>query len=54
MTKTDLAAFRELLRAKQIELSGKPLSLEASRSNAVPMNWRRPSTSPSEKWRSRV
>jgi DnaK suppressor protein len=28
MTKTDLATFRELLRAKQIELSGKSLSLE--------------------------
>lgn len=28
MTKTDLASFRELLRAKQIELSGKSLSLE--------------------------
>ena len=27
MTKTDLATFRELLRAKQIELSGKSLSL---------------------------
>jgi RNA polymerase-binding transcription factor DksA len=28
MTRTDLATFRELLRAKQIELSGKSLSLE--------------------------
>ena len=28
MTKTDLATFRELLSAKQIELSGKSLSLE--------------------------
>jgi DnaK suppressor protein len=28
MTKTDLATFRELLRAKQIELSDKSLSLE--------------------------
>jgi len=28
MTKTDLATFRELLRAKQIGLSGKSLSLE--------------------------
>ena len=28
MTKADLATFRELLRARQIELSGKPLSLE--------------------------
>jgi len=28
MTKTDLATFRELLKAKQIELSGKSLSLE--------------------------
>ena len=28
MTRTDLAIFRELLRAKQIELSGKSLSLE--------------------------
>ena len=28
MTKTDLATFRELLRSKQIELSGKSLSLE--------------------------
>jgi DnaK suppressor protein len=28
MTKTDLATFRELLRAKQIELSGKSQSLE--------------------------
>jgi len=28
MTKTDLATFRELLRAKQIELSGKSLSVE--------------------------
>src|SRR5580704_15410105 len=28
MTKTDLATFRELLRAKQIELSGKSLSLQ--------------------------
>jgi DnaK suppressor protein len=28
MTRTDLATFRELLRAKQIELSGKSLSLQ--------------------------
>jgi DnaK suppressor protein len=28
VTKTDLATFRELLRARQIELSGKSLSLE--------------------------
>ena len=36
MTKTDLATFRELLRAKQIELSGKSLSLERIAKRSVP------------------
>ena len=41
MTKTDLATFRELLRAKQIELSGKSLSLERIAIERSTMSWRR-------------